>query len=155
MTPRLFGALISLALLALYGYAVAYAVSAASCLSGAGAATCGGYSADLNTGVVLVLTLIGGLVSALVVAELAITPPKTPVTGRLFAPDDPANDRIIATWVTAAYLLGWLVTGATLVIVCLINHPDVVPQATSAAKTWLGLAVVAGYSYLGVNPPRT
>ena len=95
-----------------------------------------------------VLSLVGGLVSALVVAVLAITPPSGN-PAKAFVGKGPIPPA--ATLVTNAYLLAWLGCGIWLTYVWL-THSDASDVLISAAQSWLGLAVAAAYAFLGLKP---
>ena len=112
---------------------------------------CQGYTKDLNEGVITVLNLVGGLVSALVVAELAVTEPgKAP--GASLAIDIPATSKKVVSIIAILYILVWVFCGVASFVVGYLQHPNVVPALTAAAKSWFGLAVAAAYSDLGVRP---
>lgn len=97
-----------------------------------------------------VLSLVGGLVAALVVAVLAITPAGGN-PARLFFGGSTSAIRAV-TVIAWAYLLVWLGCGGTLLITWM--GTTVPSKALGAAATsWLGLAVAAAYSYLGLKPP--
>ena len=149
MTRAIFGGIIAVLLLSLYAYAICVAIGTAWCISN----DCThGYNQDLNEGIISVLNLVGGLLAALVVAELAVTKPgespnaKT-LLGSLPMPTPPT----ILKAVVAVYILVWLLCGIAEVLVGYIWYPNVVPALTAAAKSWFGIAVAAGYSYLGVR----
>jgi hypothetical protein len=148
MTKLLFGGLVAVILLGLYAYATVYAIQAALCL---GSGPCDAYSKDLNEGVVTVLNLVGGLVSALVIAQLAITPPGDAPGMALLADDTTAIIKNMVKVISLIYVAVWLACGLAALIVGFLKYPNLVPQLTAAAKSWLGLAVAAGYSYLGVT----
>ena len=142
----IFGGLIAFVLLGLYVYCTVYAILAVNCLSGAG---CRAYTPDLTTGVVNILTVIGGLVSATVITELALTLPGKAPGARLI------TAKATAGWVSAItifYMMVWMICGVYSLVVGNLLHPDVVPVLTTAGKEWLGLAVAAAYSYFGVKP---
>lgn len=153
MTTRLlFGGLIAIVLLGLYAYATVYSIQAALCLGGG---PCTTYTPNLNEGVVTVLNLVGGLVSALVISQLAITPPgDTPGAGlvEVNASDILKNSVKI---VAVIYVVVWVACGVASLIVGLMKYPDAVPILNAAAKAWLGLAVAAAYAYLGLRPATT
>ena len=149
MQRALFGGLLALVLLALYVYSVWYAAAAAVCL-GAGPG-CSAYSPPLTPGVNMVLTVVGGLISALVVAELAVSDPGSLPTGRLVVGPPGAQRRALQV-ITILYLSVWVICGVAMVIVGLMQHPDAVPVLTEGAKAWLGLAVGAAYAYFGLKP---
>jgi hypothetical protein len=151
MTTRLFfGGLIAIVLLGLYVYATVYSIQAALCL-GPGT-PCTEYSPGLTDGVVTVLNLVGGLVAALVISQLAITNPNEAPGAGLVA--DTASDILKKSVkiVAVIYIVVWVACGVAALIVGLMKYPNAVPLLNAAAKSWLGLAVAAGYSYLGLKP---
>lgn len=148
MNRLIFGGLVVIILLGLYAYSVVVSILAVQCLVEPG---CQIYTKDLNEGVVTVLNLVGGLVSALVVAELAVTDPAKAPAGATLAIDVPATMKKVVGIITAAYILCWVLLGLASVIVGYLQHPNVVPALTASAKSWLGLAVAAAYAYLGVK----
>lgn len=138
------GAAIALILLGLYAYAV----------YDAGTLALGEGRGQLTSGVILCITTIGGLVSALVISQLAITKPETESfdirqfgsASALAGPDA----RIVGT-VVAIYVLVWILLGLFAFIVGVMLRPDVVPALTNLGQAWLGLAVAAAYAYFGLN----
>jgi hypothetical protein len=143
----IFGGLIAYILLGFYVYSTVYAMQALYCLLQPG---CTAYSKDLTAGFVDVLSVIGGLVSALVVAELAVTKPGEMPGARLQSGAGPRNQWISA--VIIVYMVVWLGVGVFTFVVGLMQHPDVVPALTSSAKSWFGIAVATVYAYFGVKP---
>lgn len=143
------GGLIAVILLGLYVYSVVFGIAVVDCLSTPG---CTRYTASSFTdGMVQALTTIGGLVSALVIAELAITPPQKPVMARAITGDDTPKTKSIIKWVTGLYLLVWVATGFASYLVGQIQHPKVLQPLTDVGQAWLGLAVAAAYAYLGIS----
>ena len=68
-----FGGVIAVVLLGLYVYLIRFALLIVDCMNNIG---CSSYTvSDFNDGMAQALSIIGGLVSALVIAELAITKP--------------------------------------------------------------------------------
>jgi hypothetical protein len=107
---------------------------------------------EFTPGVVNIVTLIGGLVSALVIAKLAITKPgENPALMKLSA-DAGELGKNLATWLTVAYLVGWLATGLVALIVGVMVFPDSNSTLGEIGTTWLGLAVASGYAYFGISP---
>ena len=147
MTTRLFfGGLIAIVLLGLYAYATIYSIQEALTLGPSGG------TSNLTDGVRTVLNLVGGLVAALVIAQLAITQPnEAPGAGLV---EDTASDTLkkAVKFVTISYVVVWVACGVAALVVGLMKYPDAVPILNAAAKSWLGLAVAAGYSYLGLKP---
>lgn len=148
-TKLLFGGLVAVILLGLYVYATIFAIQVAQCV---GRGVCKPHPQGLSDGVETVLNLVGGLVSALVIARLAIAEPgDSPAAGLL---PDTASDILkkMVNVIAVAYVVVWLACGLAALIISLIKYPDAVPELTASAKSWLGLAVAAGYSYLGLKP---
>ncbi len=97
-----------------------------------------------------ILSLVGGLVSALVVAVLAVTKPSERLAS-LFVDAGDVGDGAV-TVVTWAYLFVWLGCGVVLLFVWL-KAPMPAKSLSAAATSWLGLAVAASYAYLGLKKP--
>ena len=97
----------------------------------------------------MVLSLVGALVSALVIAVLAITPPSG-YPGRALATSMGPSATVAVQVVVGAYLVVWGVCGIALVITWL-RVPDATPSLAAAAKSWLGLAIAAAYAFLGLK----
>jgi hypothetical protein len=144
-----FGALIAVILLGLYVYSVIYTISVVNCVSTPGCTT--STVADITDGIVTALTLIGGLVSALVIAELAITKPGEPPVARVLDQNSSSTPGKALKVVTLAYLLVWIATGLAAFIVGYMQYPKVVQPLTDLGQSWLGLAVAAGYAYFGIR----
>lgn len=108
---------------------------------------------EFTSGVTYIVTTVGGLVSALVIGKLALTPPTAPpalTTAAAVAagsPPDPLN-----VGLTVAYMVVWLLTGLAALIVGVLLYSDVNKPLAAIGTNWLGLAVAAGYAYLGVKP---
>lgn len=105
----------------------------------------------VNDGVIFVHTTVGGLISALVIAELAITKPGDTPGSRIL--DEYTSDRFKTNVarVTAIYLIVWLILGLSALIVGVMLYPDVSDTLSDTGTTWLGLAIAAGYSYFGIR----
>lgn len=144
----LFGSIIVIVLLGLYGYSLLEAISLARSIPKEGETL-----AQLNPGISRTLTTIGGLVSALVIAELAITQPGARTKGRLIVPDGILGtiSEWIVTIVSVIYVLAWIVLGFLAFYFGEMRFPGKVPPLTDFAQAWLGLAVAAGYAYFGIK----
>jgi hypothetical protein len=97
------------------------------------------------------LAVIGGLVSALVIAELAVTAPGQVPAARVLTADATPLARTILKWVTIAYVFVWLLAGLAAFLKGMY-HPKVLPAFTSLGQAWLGLAVAAAYAYFNLKP---
>lgn len=146
----LFGALIAVILLGLYAYAVVFAISVARCLATPG---CSSLPAErFTSGFALVLSTVGGLVSALVIAELAITKPGTVPAARLLPAAPSVRASSALTVLSAGYLLIWLAAGVAAFVTGTLLYPGKLQPLTDLGQAWLGLGVAAGYSYFGIKP---
>jgi hypothetical protein len=125
-------AVIAVLLLGLYAYAVFVLVRDPS--------------AQPSEPVATIVNLVGGLVSALVVAVLAITPPSSATIRALVASQSATG------WLSVVYLGVWLACGVTLVVRW-IQVPAANSALVSAAKSWLGLAIAAAYASFGLPRP--
>lgn len=145
MSVRLiFGGVISCILIGIYVYLIWIAVSVVTTQNAA-------VSAAFNEQMASALSLIGGLVSALVIAELAITKPGEMPLQRAYSEMDKRTKRNFIRIVTVGYIIIWIITGLTAFLVSL-RKPDILPPLTDLGQTWLGLAVAAGYAYFGITP---
>jgi hypothetical protein len=148
----LFGALIAVILLGLYEYAVYEALVVVTCASTAG---CTKHNiADFSEGFSHAMSMIGGLVSALVIAELAVTKPgEAPVARALGGADATSTLGWTLSVVTSIYLLVWVLTGLAAYVVGTMWYPGKLQPLTDLGQAWLGLAVAAAYAYFGISPP--
>jgi len=145
-----FGGLVSVILLAIYVHLIVVAVKVVNCVSAA-ACTTQYQAAFFNDGMAQALSVIGGLVSALVIAELAISKPGQPPAARVLAANASASAVKTVTIVSVCYVLVWIGAGLTAFLVGLY-HPKALPTLTTHGQAWLGLAVSAAYAYFGLTP---
>lgn len=145
--PMIFGGLIAYLLLILYAGTVAFIIrGVVDCAGDSGCTT-----KDFNDGVIHVVTIIGGLVSALVISKLSITTPGENPT--LIASLDTAQGQNkLASMLVLGYLAVWLFTGLSALLVGVMFYPDINETLSNIGTTWLGLAVAAGYAYFGLDP---
>ncbi len=149
----IFGAVVSVVLLMIYVYLVYTGVdviwecaAVASCTSPEPQA--------FNDRMASSMSLIGGLVSALVIAELAATKPGEAPAARLLASANRSGTPIkILQSITGVYLAVWLLTGLAAFFVGYLSHPGMLPPLADLGQAWLGIAVGAGYAYFGIDQP--
>ena len=148
----LFKGLISVVLLGVYVHLVRIAIKVADCVS---SAQCTEYPATyFNDGMAQALSVIGGLVSALVIAELAITKPGEAPARRQLATNASTLAVRTVSIVATFYVIIWIGAGLTAFLVGLY-HPKEVPALTTLGQAWLGLTVSAAYAYFGLTPNST
>ncbi len=140
------GGVIAVALLGIYAWLIATAAGIALC-TGAGC----GAPAAFNGAMAQALAVIMGLVSALVAAELAVAKTGEAPAAHLLTPNAGPRARMLLRWVTAIYLLVWLVAGLAAFVIGLLR-PDALPALTHVGQAWFGIAVAAAYAWLGLKP---
>ncbi|MEO8748085.1 MAG: hypothetical protein ABI379_10600 [Rhodanobacter sp.] len=140
------GGIIAVVLLGIYVWLIVLACSIVLCRGGACPAP-----ASFNVVQAQAMSVITGLVSALVIAELTMTKAGHAPAGHLLAADATARAKIVMCWVTSIYLLVWLLAGLAAFLIGL-NHPETLPALTNVGQAWFGIAVAAAYAYLGLQP---
>jgi hypothetical protein len=150
-TKFIFGGVVAVILLGLYVYAIVVAIGVVNtCVATPGCTSAP--PGSFNSGMVTTLTLIGGLVSALVIAELAVTRPGEAPVVRALGDNPTVTPKRVLTILTGLYLAVWVVAGVTAFFVGFMQHPNVLQPLTDLGQSWLGLAVAAAYAYFGVSP---
>ncbi|WP_439923094.1 hypothetical protein [Nitrobacter sp. JJSN] len=138
-----FGATLAFALLALFSCSTLSLILQIVATKGA--------EVTVETGYIYVLTMVGGLVSALVIAQLSVTKPGAAPGVGGFQPESTFG--IYATnSVVAVYLFVWIFTGLAALIVGVMLYPNANKTISDLGTTWLGLAVSAAYAYFGIKP---
>ena len=143
-----FGGALAFILLMLYAVSVIYMITAVA----AWERTVPVKPVEFSSGLVLVVTTIGGLVSALVITKLAVTPPGQSPTISLPAAVGNGVPSRTETWLAILYLIIWLIVGLGALIVGVMMHPEANQTLHDLGATWLGLAVTSGYAYFGITP---
>ncbi|MFY9290264.1 MAG: hypothetical protein WAP03_06170 [Methylorubrum rhodinum] len=145
-----FGGLIAVVLLILFasttGYMVVMVVGQCAAIG-----NCPPASPDFGKGLIYVVTTVGGLVSALVIAQLSVIQPGAQARLGNFLPTSTAGIYTTNT-VVALYLLVWIATGLSALVVGVMFYPDRSSTLSDIGTTWLGLAVSAAYAYFGIKP---
>jgi uncharacterized membrane protein YeiB len=142
------GGIVALVLLLFYVMLVHSAIEVVNCIS---APSCTALTAaSFNDVKSQAMSVLGGLVSALIISELAVTKPgELPGSRVLVANTGRAKN--ILRWTTWLYIACWLFTGAWAFWTGL-NHPSALPALTSVGQAWLGLSVASAYAYFGLSP---
>ena len=98
------------------------------------------------------VTMVGGMVSALVVAVLGATDPGGSPSRLVLSRDASERSGKIANAIVILYLITWGVTGLAALYVGLMKYPGLSNTLADIGTTWLGIAVAAGYAYFGIKP---
>lgn len=145
----IFGGAIAVVLLGIYLRLIYVATLVVDCVTTPG---CSQYPvAYFNPAMAQALSIVGGLVSALVIAELAVTQPGEAPGSRALSKDVSSRAKSAFKILTAIYVLAWLLAGLAAFWVGRY-HPDTLPPLTNLGQAWLGLAVASAYAYFGVKP---
>lgn len=148
MFKLVFGAVIAYMLLLLYAITVTYMINQAL---GCGAAS-GCTTVSFTSGTVYVVTTIGGLVSALVIAKLAITKPgENPAIIQSAQAGVSSKQLLAANTLAVLYLAVWVIVGLSALVVGVMLRPEVNQTLSDIGTGWLGLAVASGYAYFGID----
>ena len=143
------GGVVAIVLLAFYAFLVYQAREVVDCISTPGCETTA--LDGFNSVKQQAMSVLGGLVSALIISELALTKSGEAPGARALNIDASIKSKNILKWITGIYILVWLVTGASAFWTGL-NHPDALPSLTSVGQAWLGLSVASAYAYFGLSP---
>jgi hypothetical protein len=143
-TKTLVLSIIAFVLLALYVVLIVTAIVISFCSDQP--ACLDGFSKVMSTS----LATIGGLVSALVVAELAMTKPKTTPTARSFGTDETTTKKPLIKIVALVYLGVWVLAGLAALLVSWFK-PDALQPLTDIGQSWLGVAIAAIYAFFGID----
>jgi hypothetical protein len=143
----LFGGFIAVMILILYVYAIYEALMVVMCVS---TSSCTRFAAENFTpGFCHAMSLVGGLVSALVITEVAVTGAGCASNRRRDCRSDTEldahdRDRDLSGGVGVCRFGG----------VCGRNHvvSGKLQPLADLGQSWLGLAVAAAYSYFGISP---
>jgi hypothetical protein len=146
MMRLVLGGAIAVILLGFYAWAVFKAIRLARDPDGG----------TLGDGFVLVMQSVGGLISALVVAALALTKTSEATVMSVLAIDEEASASIgegARDIIAGAYLTTWVVAGGAAFVFGTLLYPRKVQPLSDLGQAWLGTAVVAAYAFFGLHPP--
>lgn len=150
---EVFGGVVVIALLVLYAVSACLMITAITEACPDGPKCNPELAKEFGEGFRYVMTTVGGLVSALVIAVLSITQPGSAPQTRLLEGASPMT-RKCSNAVVALYLLVWAAVGFTALIVGVMLYPNVITSVSDLGTVWLGLAVAAAYAYFGLTPPE-
>jgi len=157
---QVFGGVLAVVLLGIYAAAAGAMIYAIVTACSMAEPCTADLSGRFQQGYVYVLTTVGGLVSALVVAQLSVTQPGEMPNVAGFRPIS-RGGRWVGGMVVIVYLVVWALVGLSSLIVGVMLYPGVISTVSDIGTVWLGLAVSAGYAYFGIErngdhrPPLT
>ncbi len=148
-SPMLFGLVLALVLLLLYALTMCFMVYSVICTA---SQACGS-EIPITDGMVFVFTTVGGLVSALVISQLAITPSGEHPAANFVSRDTPESFRQKLQAVLTIYLVVWILAGFAALVVGVMLYPGINKTLSDAGMTWIGVVLAALYSYFKLTPP--
>jgi len=99
---------------------------------------------------VWIISLIGGIVSAVVIANLAVAEPgETPISQVREIAE--AYGRKLLKTIVWIYIIVWFFAGFGAFFIGVVRCPDVFETLTAFGKSWLGILVGALYAWFGVK----
>lgn len=95
---------------------------------------------------------IAGLVSALVIAQLAIAEPGDVPSLLGVRSQTPGSwQSILQSSISIVCMLVWTSVGLYAFILGLDRNPSLPKELVAYGQSWIGLAISAGYAYLGIS----
>jgi hypothetical protein len=151
-----FGSVIVVMLLGLYVYSVWDAVAFVISCSGTIPDSCATKALNYSPNMLWVLTTVGGLISALVIAELTATKPGE-LPDAITVATEAESKRFEASIkrITVLYMVIWLLAGLAAFVVGFMQHPKALQSLTDLGQSWIGTCLVAAYAYFGIKQPTT
>jgi hypothetical protein len=107
----------------------------------------------IDDGKKLIVTGLGGLISAVVIATLGVSEPgKAPIgTVRKLSKD---YGQLTFSVITILYIAAWVFLGGYVAYVGVIKYPGASSTLYDLGISWLGILIGALYAYFGLNPPQ-
>jgi len=103
-----------------------------------------------NVNAVWVICLIGGIVSAVVIANLAVSDPGGTPNSQVREMAEAYGKKLLNT-IVWLYVIVWLLIGAGAFYVGVIRCPDVCETLNEIGKSWLGILAGAIYAWFGIK----
>jgi hypothetical protein len=107
----------------------------------------------IDDGKKLIVTGLGGLISAVVIATLGVSEPgKAPIgTVRKLSKD---YGQLTFSVITILYIAAWVFLGGYTTYIGVIKFPGASSTLYDMGISWLGILIGALYAYFGLNPPQ-
>ncbi|MGI9056273.1 MAG: hypothetical protein ACR2F2_10790 [Pyrinomonadaceae bacterium] len=148
MPQLLFGGILAVIMLGLYGYSIAAAIELAQ--------KCGDINncpTQLSANISLLFNVIGGLISATVVGVLGSTNRGEFPAKKSFEKNLSGWTATIAGFMPSIFIAFWIICGVVILSYGSLPYAnDPVPALSAQAKVWIGTAIGAVYAYIGINP---
>jgi hypothetical protein len=103
-----------------------------------------------NGNVIWVIELVGGLVAAVVISNLAVSNPGATPLSQVRTIATEYGEKLLQT-VVWIYIIIWLIIGTAAFYVGVIKCPDVSEALTEIGKAWLGVLAGSIYAWFGIT----
>jgi hypothetical protein len=97
-----------------------------------------------------VVNLIGGVVSAVIIATLGISRPGGAPTRQVQHLSEDYGPNLLKA-IVITYISVWALLGGFAFYVGVLKSPEASSTLNEIGKAWLGLVVGAAYAYFGIN----
>jgi hypothetical protein len=108
---------------------------------------------QIDDGMKLIVTGLGGLISAVVIATLGVSEPgKAPIgTVKKLSKD---YGQIALSVITILYIAVWAILGGYAAYIGVIKYPGASSTMYDIGIAWFGILIGALYAYFGLNLPQ-
>jgi len=104
----------------------------------------------ISSNILWTINVIGGLVAAVIIANLAVSKPGEAPLSQLENISE-AYGRIFMATVIWIYVIIWLIIGLAAFLVGVIFKPEACETLNELGKTWLGILLGSAYAWFGIN----
>jgi len=107
----------------------------------------------ISSNILWTIHVIGGLVAAVIIANLAVSKPGEVPLSQLENMSETYGRNFMAAviWI---YMIIWLIIGLAAFLVGVIFRPEVCETLNELGKTWLGILLGSAYAWFGINQSR-
>lgn len=104
----------------------------------------------ISSNILWTIHVIGGLVAAVIIANLAVSKPGEAPLSQLENMSKTYGRNFMAAviWI---YMIIWLIIGLAAFLVGVIFRPEVCETLNELGKTWLGILLGSAYAWFGIN----
>ena len=148
---KIYGPILAFVLLFLYVFLAWHMIQEIIACGRAAPGNVNGCNQPFPEGITKVVTLIGGLVSALVVAHLAKADDVRSLFTVYLRPQPSRTSQQVLAFLIGSYIFLWFVVGLAALIVSVVMYPGVKNVVPEIGMSWLGVALAAVYALFGLK----
>ncbi|MEN8202739.1 MAG: hypothetical protein ABFS28_09105 [Bacteroidota bacterium] len=104
----------------------------------------------ISSNILWTINIIGGLVAAVIIANLAVSKPGEAPLSQLENMSEAygRNFMVAVIWI---YVIIWLIVGLAAFLTGVIFRPEACEPLNELGKTWLGILLGSAYAWFGIN----